>query len=89
MLGHLPHLVLQRVEGVISGTVFKTVSDPAVHGPVPKVPAVWTMTKPEEINPADALTEAALSKQYPDVVILTYTDNIVLDPLLLLMINYL
>lgn len=40
------YLVLDCVQGFVPGSVFQTLSNPAVDGPVSQVPAVWTVTKP-------------------------------------------
>ena len=40
------YLVRKCVQGLLLGSIFETLSDPAVNGPVPQVPTVRTVTKP-------------------------------------------
>lgn len=44
------YLVFKCVQGLLPGSVFQALSNPAVNGPVPQVPTVWTVTKPVGIK---------------------------------------
>lgn len=38
------------MHSLVPGPIFKTLSNPTVDGPVPDIPAVWTVTKPIKIK---------------------------------------
>lgn len=44
------YLVFKCIHGFVPGSIFKTLSDPAVNGPVTQVPTVRTVTEPGGIK---------------------------------------
>lgn len=44
------YLIFEGVQGSVSGSIFKTLSKPAMNGPVTEIPAVRTVSKPQNTD---------------------------------------